>query len=192
MGMRRNDYPDHPDGRTTIHKATYNSWRAMKQRCYDKTYWARKNYADKGIVVCDRWLGASGFSNFLSDMGERPEGMTLDRIDNNKGYYPENCRWADQETQVKNSSRVLNAMVTAEELKNAVCSMSVVYERLKKGWSKEDALYEPIHQWREAKLYGPCPICGKTWKRKDTKYCSAACYKKSVPSRARDAEGHFI
>lgn len=79
---------------------TYRSWSAMKARCDGSSGEKnRKNYADRGITVCDRWRC---FENFLADMGERPAGMTLDRIDPLGNYEPRNCRWADLSTQNKN------------------------------------------------------------------------------------------
>ena len=73
---------------------TYNSWRAMKERCAKAPY-----YAGRGITVCERW---QSFPNFLADMGERPDGMTIDRIDPDKGYTPDNCRWATWHEQQLN------------------------------------------------------------------------------------------
>lgn len=71
---------------------TYNSWRSMKTRCLNPNHSSYRDYGGKGIRVCDRWLV---FANFLEDMGERPEGMTLDRWPDGKGNYePGNCRWA--------------------------------------------------------------------------------------------------
>ena len=78
---------------------TYNTWQTMVRRCVDPRYAPYPYYGGQGVTVCDRWRT---FENFLSDMGERPEGMTLDRIDNTKGYSPDNCRWATNQQQYQN------------------------------------------------------------------------------------------
>jgi hypothetical protein len=80
----------------------YGTHNTMKQRCGDPNATNFKNYGGRGIKVCNRWLGTDGFPNFLADMGERPNGMTLDRIDVNGNYEPSNTRWADVETQQNN------------------------------------------------------------------------------------------
>lgn len=79
---------------------TYKTWSKMKERCYLDSYAEKVSYQDRGITVCDRWLNS--FENFLEDMGVRPEDKTLDRIDNDLGYYKENCRWADNTIQCFN------------------------------------------------------------------------------------------
>lgn len=80
---------------------SHRTWKIMKQRC-KKNHEHHKYYFDKGITVGDRWVN---FENFYEDMGDRPKGCTIDRIDNNKGYFKENCRWSDSRTQKLNKEK---------------------------------------------------------------------------------------
>ena len=84
---------------TTDRTPTYNTWRAMRERCTNPNHIKYSNYGGRGIVICKSW---KKFVSFLRDMGERPEGMTLDRIDGNKGYNPKNCKWSTLSEQNKN------------------------------------------------------------------------------------------
>jgi len=80
----------------------YQSWRGMRERCVNPNHVAWPRYGGRGITVCDRWLNS--FDAFLSDMGKRPKGTSLDRINPDGPYEPTNCRWADVATQARNKT----------------------------------------------------------------------------------------
>lgn len=79
----------------------YENWHNMKQRCLNPNFYGYVNYGGRGITICQRWIDS--FVNFYEDMGKRPTpSHSIDRIDNDKGYTPENCRWATKTTQIVN------------------------------------------------------------------------------------------
>jgi hypothetical protein len=83
-------------------RGAYISWANMLARCSNPKHPAFENYGGRGIKVCKRWQGRKGFAHFLADMGERPEGLTLDRRRVNRGYSKRNCRWATDYEQAHN------------------------------------------------------------------------------------------
>lgn len=87
----------------------YWTHRSMLKRCNNPNVTGYLYYGGRGIKVCDRWVGLRGFDYFLEDMGTRPEGYTLDRINPNGDYEPSNCRWADSLTQSRNKRPRLNS-----------------------------------------------------------------------------------
>lgn len=123
---------------------TYNSWRAMKDRCYCASHKEYKRYGAVGVYVCDRWKNS--FENFLLDMGERPEGSSIERIDNSKGYFPENCTWATAEQQANNktNSKIIEfngkKMSVAMWGKHLGIKAATIHARLKRNWSIEKTL----------------------------------------------------
>ncbi len=83
----------------------YSTWRSMIGRCMGPYHKSFADYGGRGITVCDRWLE---FKNFLEDMGERPVGKTIGRINNDEGYYPGNCRWETPKEQSTNKRMMKN------------------------------------------------------------------------------------
>jgi len=126
----------------------YGTWGSIKSRCYNKNNKSYQSYGARGITVCDRWLGKDGFKNFMDDMGVKPTpNHTLDRIDNNKGYTPDNCRWADWKTQQNNRNNnkyyEINGVrkTLAQWCEQSTVKGSTVRMRLTAyGWSIERAL----------------------------------------------------
>jgi len=82
----------------------YNIWLGIKQRCLNENHARYKYYGGRGITVCAEWLD---FEKFYSDMGKRPDGLSIDRINNDKGYFLENCRWATPKEQANNRRKAM-------------------------------------------------------------------------------------
>lgn len=129
-------------------ESTYQSWLCMRRRCNDAGHQHFEHYGERGISICDRW---SDYDNFFVDMGPRPEGLTLERDDNSKGYSPENCRWATHVEQCSNrrSNVVITWQGQTKTLKQWAEILGFPYKtmwaRKKAGWSTERLLSEGLH-----------------------------------------------
>lgn len=130
-------------------------WHQMRRRCNYPDNPAFDNYGGRGIRVCDRWESGdgkrSGFKCFLADMGERPEGGLLDRIDNNGPYSPENCRWATRKEQNSNRRNCIyvewgGERVTLKEYcRRAGLRYRPIVKRIQdRNWPVEKALTTPL------------------------------------------------
>lgn len=129
---------------------TYRIYHAMMQRCYDKTQKGYPRYGGNGIGVCERWR--ESFENFFEDMGECPSPKySIDRIDNNKGYSPDNCRWATINQQARNTRKAVLIKYHGEErpLADVADEIGMYYGTLyyrifSYGWTVERAINTPI------------------------------------------------
>lgn len=120
------------------HFKLFQLWKGMKARCRNKNHKQYHNYGGRGIAVCGRWLV---FENFLADMGDRPAGMTLDRIDNDQGYAPDNCRWATYTDQARNRTNNNYLEFAGRKQTASAWALEVgikektIVARLARGWS---------------------------------------------------------
>jgi len=138
--------------RSTTHGKTktteYFAWINMRNRCYYKKSETFNRYGALGITVCDQWRDS--FETFLADMGKCPPDHSLDRIDPAGNYSPENCRWADMETQQTNKKRTKKATLNGETKAVSIwcrilgISYRTVRARIEHGWSPERAIRTPI------------------------------------------------
>lgn len=136
--------------RSTIHgykkHSLYGTWKNMWNRCNNPENEDYSAYGGRGIKICKRW---NNIKNFISDMGERPKGLTLDRIDNNGNYCQKNCKWSTNTEQARN--RRSNVLLTLNGVtkhatdwaKEYGITQRMINHRLKIGWSIEDVITKP-------------------------------------------------
>lgn len=123
----------HSRGRDGKASPTYTSWRAMIVRCSNPNAHNYAFYGGAGVTVCDRWLT---FENFLQDMGDRPPGMTIDRVDVYGNYEPGNCRWASMKRQRRNckNTPILQWRGRRQSIADWAEELGLKYERLYRRW----------------------------------------------------------
>lgn len=132
----------------------YRTHSRMLERCNNPSHSSYSNYGGRGIFVCDRWQGKDGFINFFFDMGARPgKGYSIDRIDNNGPYSPENCRWVTQKEQNNNyrQNRCVEIDGTTKNITEWAevygISRDVIYCRIQKGWDLKRAVITPVQKY---------------------------------------------
>jgi len=121
----------------------YSTWSTMKSRCTNKNFPKYESYGARGIKLCEKWMT---FEGFIEDMGERPAGMSIDRIDVNGDYCKENCRWATTSQQARNktNTRYITAFGRTQCLADWSDETGIDHRtigtRLSRGWTTEEAL----------------------------------------------------
>ena len=124
---------------------THNTWVGMKDRCYNPNHAKYRYYGGQGIGVCERWWD---FRNFYEDMGEKPEGCSLDRINNKEDYKPDNCRWVDIYEQTQN--RKAKGYCWDKKQQKWIAYINTNYKRILLG--SFDSEEEAQDAYREAKI----------------------------------------
>lgn len=134
-------------------------WRSMRNRCSNPKHPSYKNYGGRGITVCDRW--EESFINFYEDMGARPsKDHSLDRINNNLGYNKENCRWATDKEQRRNTRRNIfltldgKTMCLEDWAKQLKIKPDTLKKRIDSGWSDERVLTTLKRKWEPEQPQG--------------------------------------
>jgi hypothetical protein len=137
------------------HTPTYVAWLNMRRRCDNPNALGYESYGAGTLTVCARWLK---FENFLADMGERPERLSLDRKDNDLGYSPENCRWATTKEQLANRRVTIWIEIDGDRrtLSDWCRHFGIKYftalYRIRNGWDLTDAVRQPARHITRSKL----------------------------------------
>lgn len=122
---------------------TYVAWKGMRNRCTNQNEPQFADYGGRGITICERW---GSFESFLADMGERPDGMMLDREDNDGNYEPANCRWTTRTEQNRNRRSIKHVdfrgeiVCAAEAARRIGVTKDALYYRIRRGWTGERLL----------------------------------------------------
>lgn len=150
---------------TTETASTYASWAAMKRRCYNPVDADFPNYGGRGITVCDRWR--EDYDAFVEDMGLKPKGLTLDRVDTNGDYSPSNCRWASRSEQSSNRRNARGASLIAAQVGRT--RQSILYRMnngldLKSGYRAVEAEHGTISRYTSVKHKCRCMACREAWR----------------------------
>ena len=156
---------------TIDNKKLYRRYEYMKRRCYNKNNISYKNYGARGLTICKEWLGENGFQNFLNwalSNGYSQE-LQIDRIDNDKGYNPDNCRWVDRKINMQNRRNSIT--INGEPLNEIAQRMNVKYCTLQSRYKKYGSIEKPKIK---------CLECGKEFAiyRSNQKFCSPKCCKR--------------
>lgn len=126
----------------------YSIWRNAKDRCYRRNHPQYQAYGGRGITVCKEWANDFGAFRAWALANGYANGLSLDRIDNSKGYSPINCRWTTAKEQARNrrSNRIIDGKPIAEWAESACVSYGAVLHRLNNGWNIQDACTIPAGQ----------------------------------------------
>lgn len=146
QGRCGENHPLYLHGKAT--SPEYHSWNGAVLRCQNESYESYRNYGGRGISVCDRW--ANSFAAFLEDMGNRPPGTSLDRIDVNGNYEPGNCRWASAKTQSRNQRKTIYIEIDGEKRSlpewaeiSGIPEPTIRSRYGKLGWPGKEAVFHP-------------------------------------------------